>query len=166
MNKQKAIKKIEDVKRELEELQKIIDRPESKRFKPELNEIYSFVNSLGEVMFDMFKDDITDTFRYNQRNMFKTKKQAEEELKRLTILAQYKDLVEESWGDVKIDWTDANQFKMSPSYNYNCNKMYTYKSYICKIKRHNSEYFRTENDLIKAIEIIGKDDFKKYIMEV
>ena len=69
MNKIEALKKIEELKKFIEN--------EEKRFMPEVGEEYYFLNSDGFILTETYAGDYLNEGYYKMGNLFKTKEEAE-----------------------------------------------------------------------------------------
>lgn len=81
--------KIKKLQKELEELNK------PKRCKPKNYEIYFYIDSCGRINRQLWYNTGIDNFRYETRNCFKTKEEAEEELERILFVNEVRDFIEE-----------------------------------------------------------------------
>ena len=82
---------------------------ESKRWKPEVGGYYYSVDGYGDVDGFCWDGDKYDAFEYSQRNVFKTKEEAEKHLEYLKSLAILRD----DAGDWEPDWNNDSQAEYS-----------------------------------------------------
>lgn len=117
MNKEELQNKIEDLEKQLAEVKEQVNSIEfegikkGRRWKPEINENYYYLISDGFVSFGPWKNDMTDMFKFDIGNCFKTEQEAEEFKENLLTKQALKDLALELNNGVEIDWDDENQRK-------------------------------------------------------
>ena len=169
INKTEMEKKIKELEEKQAELQKLInelkqDKIEEpkKRWEPEIDEEYHFVNDCGFVSVSHWENDVTDNCRYSNGNIFKTEQEAEEYRKKLEIQAYFKNYVEERNGE--LDWNNSDQDKYCLYYNY-FNKMIEIDNYSA-YKYQGTIYSSNIKILKDAIAELGEENIKKYILEV
>lgn len=101
MNKEEASKRLDAIEKEAKELRKIIETPEKpKRFKPKIRQKYYFVDSLNNVDYYEWDDDLFDNDCYNAFNCYETKEEAEREAEyflTLRELRQFSDGLDGDW---------------------------------------------------------------------
>ena len=142
-----------------------IEVDESKRWKPERNEKFWYLN--GDVYLDTWTDCGSDNFQYTIGNCFKTEEEAEEYKKQIEYTARYKNYIEEH--SEPLDWNDNDQGKY-----YACflqNSPYTmgpvnHLEIDCDYwsKCQGTIYASSEQIILDAINEIGEDNFKKYVL--
>ena len=73
MNKQEAIKKTEELEKQLAELKAIIEAPETSElvFKPKYDQRYDFVNDKGQIVPMLNTNDMADKRRLKVGNVFR-----------------------------------------------------------------------------------------------
>lgn len=106
-------------------------------------------------------DDDADKALYVQGQVFRTKEEAEEEITRRKILKRWKDLSVKS-GENNNPW-DGKSFHYQVVWNYDMSDVHI--ATVLRI-RNNSSYFPTRNALIDAMREIGKENIKKYILNI
>ena len=131
-----------------------------KRWRAERVMPYYYINDCGIVARPNEYGHPEDNFRFDTGNYFETEKQAQEYKKKLLIQQKYKDMsdvTEENWEKplVGLKW---------------------YAFYVCQKERveYSSTnglqceitYFSTKEKAQEAVETIGEDNFKKYILEI
>lgn len=87
-----------------------------KRWRPKYNDNYFLVDGRGQVRNSTWEDDELDEWRYPQRNVFRTKKEAEQHLavlKARAAILDHADEVNEGW---EPDWSDKSPWKYSVAY--------------------------------------------------
>lgn len=89
-----------------------------KRWRPKYNDDYFAVDGRGQVKNDYWGDDEIDKWRYSQRNVFRTKKEAEQHLavlKARAAILDHADEVNEGWVP---DWGNTGERKYIVYYNH------------------------------------------------
>ena len=161
--KQKILNDIEEAQRKLDEARKKLDEYNIgyKRWKPEEDEAYFYVNSNGIVGRDRWNSEfITDKKRYNSYNCFKTREQAEAEAEKILVRRQLEDIARRLNKGEKIDWSDENQYKWYIVYNT------TFGFAIYSVSENTIQgvvYCLDKNFLNIAIQEIGEERLKKYL---
>jgi hypothetical protein len=131
------------------------------RWKPEEDEIYFFVDD-GSIYEDEWMGNfVNEEFKYSIGNCFKTKKEAEEYKTKLVFQQQYRDYALEH--NDEIDW-NTPQLKQCAGYDNYENEI----KIVCweSIKQQGTVYFTKSQDIWDFINLIGEENFKKYILEV
>lgn len=106
-------------------------------------------------------DDDNDKKLYAQGQVFRTKEEAEEEIIRRKTLKRWKDLSIES-GENNNPW-DGECFHHHVVWNYSTSSIHITP---VTLTRDNSAYFATRDALIDALHEIGKENVKKYILNI
>lgn len=156
--KDKIIKELQE---KLAEAKKI--KVEDGRWKPDENMKYWHVNNKGFCTYGYYiNDSYYSNWNYLTDNCFKTKKEAEEYKKQIEYTARYKNYIEEH--SDPLDWKDINQPKhysfLDTYYNQIC------INYVCIRKTQGTIYASNEQIISDAINEIGEDNFKKYVLGV
>lgn len=102
---------IEEMGAKIDSFEKDAVKVAEKRFKPEYNEKYYFIDSIGCINHFTWIDDNYSKFLYSQRNCFRTREEAKQYLIWLNIDAQIRDIADELNGDEVINWKDKLQIK-------------------------------------------------------
>ena len=91
MNKQEAIKKTEELEKQLAELKAIIEAPETSElvFKPEEDQRYHVLTELGEIGDYCFFDDSIDSRFLEIGNCFRTEEDAKNSAKYYIMNSEY-----------------------------------------------------------------------------
>lgn len=139
-----------------------IEKPKWERWRAKKNEKYYFLSDLGEILFDTDYRDKMDKFRYNTGNYSENKKALEEKKKKLLYKQQYIDFIGEDLV-TKDDWKDGSVWKYYAYYDfYNRIIKFGYNFNTKDVSIHSKSKEKIEN----FINLIGEDNFKKYILEV
>lgn len=134
-----------------------------KKWKPEQDEKYYFVDSLGKIEFDTYYvTSLHDVFLYHSNNMFKTKEEAEFRLEQITVYNELKNFANDN--NEEIDWSDSKQKKWFIKLDHNNSCFVT--SYYFKLQHIGQIYFSSQRLAEQAIEKIGEDRIKKYLFGV
>ena len=163
MTKQELEQKIEQLQKQLDELKKVKVEETKKKWIPAENELYYFVES----NLDIYNADNTnrsffDIPRIEIGNCFETKEQAQFIADKIKYTLMFKNYVEEH--SEPIDWNDREQKKWCIYYDYVANEI-TF-CYAEHFKNQGTIYASSEEILKNAIEYVGEDNVKKYILEV
>lgn len=162
MTQQEYENKIKDLEKQIEELKMAkIEEPQSKRWKPEYDDDYWYVDSFGIVKDTSRNTDSFDNWTMLTGNCFKTKEEAEEHKKQIEYTARYKNYIEEH--SEPLDWENDNQRKYFACYNFykeeiSCDYCYEFLSFDI--------YASSVEIILDAIKEIGEDNFKKYVLGV
>ena len=157
-----------------EEQIKEIKKPKYKRWRAEEGEKYYFLSDLGEILSANDCRDKSDNFLYNTDNYFKTEEGAEFRRQQLLYLQQYKDYLgydlvtkKDYLGYdlvTKDDWENIGRLKFRALYNYETKEIEIY--WYCEQKFQGTIYSKSKEKIENFIDLIGEDNFKKYILEV
>ena len=146
-----------------EEQVKEIEKPKYKRWRAEEGEEYYFLSDLGEILSAIDCRDKSDNFLYNTDNYFKTEEGAEFRRQQLLYLQQYKDYLGYDLV-TKDDWKNTKISKSCALYNYSCKQIEIYPYFDQKFQA--AIYSKSREKIENFINLIGEDNFKKYILEV
>ena len=153
---------IESLMNELEIFNKEEKENTNKIWKPEYGEYYFCIDADGDVAIFTYEDDDVDKFRYLIGNMFKTKEETEEYAKKIKFQAKFKNFVKER--NNELNWNDYDQSKWYMYYNhYRKEIMFLDETFN---KNQGTIYASSEQILKDAINEIGEENVKKYILEV
>ena len=131
------------------------------RWKPGKGDIYYTLGSDGFIWTHRWCDDMTDNYRYSVNNVAKTKGELEEKKQKEIFQQQYRDYALEH--NDKVDW-ETLQLKHCACYDNYENKIKI--THWESTKQQGVIHFTKEQDIWDFIELIGEDNFKKYILEV
>ena len=146
---------------------KIIDLLESCNHRTvwdlKIEDRYYFLNEEGVVFESTWDDDETDWDRRNQGNVFLTREKAEFEARRRKVYMQVKRF---SYEFSQEEWKREHQeviYKYYVYYDYEDNSI---RNSAVIVSRSNDLYFKSEEDIQKAIKAVGEEDFIKYYLMV
>lgn len=149
---------------EREILTKLVEKSnekQSKVWKPKDFDIYYRISDFGEVTQKNWYDIDDDKGAYEINNVFHTYEEAEEELTRRKMLAKWKRLSIEA-GEGENKWNGENDHWMI-GYSHSLSEVQTLRLIDCK---YSEVCFPTKKSLLAAIEEIGEDNVKRYILGV
>ena len=146
-----------------EEQVKEIEKPKYKRWRAEKGEKYYFLSDLGEILSAIDCRDKSDNFRYETGNYSETKEVLEEKKKKLLYRQQYKDYLGEDLV-TEDDWKKPSLGKHATCIDNYCNGLTLTTNNYLKIQ--GVIYSNSREKIENFINLIGEDNFKKYILEV
>ncbi len=146
-----------------EEQVKEIEKPKYKRWRAEEGEEYFYIGGSGNVYYQTECHDEYDDFFYAIGNYGKTEWKLEEKKKKLLYLQQYKDYLGYDLV-TKDDWENIGRLKFCALYNYETKEIEIY--WYCEQKFQGTIYSKSKEKIENFINLIGEDNFKKYILEV
>lgn len=162
MTKQEYENKLKELEKQIEELKATkIEEPQSKRWKPDKNNVYWLVSD-GSIYQSCWFNDRDDQWRYLTDNCFKTKEEAEEYKKQIKYTARYKNYIAEH--NEPIDWNNRKQPKCYAEFDNINNKINVDCFYYEKFQ--GTIYASSAQIIWDAIKEIGEDNFKKYVLGV
>ena len=161
--KDKIIKELQEKLAEAEKIE--VDDP--KRWKPEFDEEYHYVDNDGRVEDAVCASSMRNRSSFEcwcrlTGNCFKTKKEAEEYKKQIEYTARYKNYIEEH--SEPIDWNDTSTHKHLAEFCYDSNKIVVECFY--SYRNQGAIYASSGQIIWDAIKEIGEDNFKKYVLGV
>lgn len=148
---------------EREQLLALIEKANKKpkRFKPEKDGAYWFVNSCGDVKYRPYNGYMV-LERYDLNNCFETKEEAEFEAEKREVIAELEIFAIEN--NDEVDWNDNHQYKHSIICNIVMNILEI--DYCQYTRSQGTIYFSSEKLCEQAIEKVGADRIKKYLFGV
>lgn len=153
-----AEKEIQDIRKELDELDKVNIEPASKRWKPEGGQTYYHLVSDGEIFRGTWNNDRPDILRFAIGNVFKTKEEAEFEVERLKVIAELKEFAEPD----DREWDGHTHH-----YHISCyGATDTISIFCCEIVKNPTIYFESQEKAHEAIKAVGEDRIKKYYLRM
>lgn len=96
----------------------------------------------------------------NQGNIFLTYEEAQFELKRKEVYTQVKRFAHDFSRD---EWKNVEIIKFFPLYDYKKNEIVIWNNHYIK---YAITYFESKEDVQKAIDAVGEENFKKYYLGV
>ena len=156
------MEKLEKLKKEREELDKRIETLEyAERMFEEGEGIYH-VDEFGNVNCGKWDNSAWIDGSFSQGNIFRTKQEAETEVKRRNLLTRFRSFRDECNGDWKINWDDVYQdkhiIKRDKEGNFLVVKYWTVNEFNL------FGYFKDYKDAKRAIELFG-DEIKELFVE-
>ena len=161
-------KRVCELKEELEDL-KEKEVKKGKIWKPKCNEKYwAYCYDLQDVAFDEYgtaldeedgkkEDDLID-----RGLVYPTEKKAEFEANREKYTRLFRQYVEQH--SEPLDWENDDQEKLCVCYNYKTQEILYQKDY--RLKTAFTIYASSKEVLQEAIDFVGEDNFKKYILGI
>lgn len=137
---------------------------ESKVWKPKEKELYFYYDSEGLIYESVYSGGSIDKNRLDLGNCFKTRKEAEHMVEKLTVINELKNFALENNG-AEIDWNNSSQRKSAIIYDPEDQNVDVYCNWHTQYIPFNI-HFTSEKIAQKAIETIGVDRIKKYYFDV
>lgn len=136
------------------------------RWKPEYEKQYLCIDDAGYFDCSCWANDEIDNYRYNTNNCFKTEEEAEFRKQQLIYETMVKDMSyefsEEEWRNTVID-----KYYIQIYYHGNFKESFEeFKIFCTHYNCIGKYYFETEEDAQNCLDTIGKDNYKKYILEI
>lgn len=153
-----AEKQIQDIRKELDELDKVKIEPESRRWKPKRGKTYYFISSDGDIIGDIWAESPYDLLRFAIGNCFETREEAEFEVERLKVIAELKEFAESDdrqWDGATVHYNIFYKHNIDEV----CVELWT-------SMRDDSIYFESRERVLEAIKAVGVDRIKKYYLRV
>lgn len=153
-----AERQIQDIRKELDELDKVDIELESRRWRPDLGQIYYLVSDTGSVAYTIWYNSNCDLLRFAIGNVFKTKEEVEFEIERLKVIAELKEFAEpddRQWNNHDCHWAIRYKHNISEM----CIEQWT-------LFHTNLIYFESREKAEEAINAVGEDRIKKYYLRV
>ena len=162
MDKQELEQKSEELKKQLDELKNVkIDGTKTK-WIPSRMEVFYFINNDLDVIENVCAKTDFEKPLIEIGNCFKTEEEAQFIVDKIKYTLMFKHYVEEH--SEPLDWENEFQWKWSIFYNYVIHKIEL--DYAKRFKEQGTIYASSEEILQDAIEYVGEDNVKKYILEV
>lgn len=121
---------------------------------------FYYVDTFGGVQATVFGKSSISTFVNLQGNMFWDEQSARKESKRREVCHKVEKY---SYRFSKEEWENQGIVKSFPYYDYNFKKISIGN---CTFFRHKNLYFKSKEDIEKAIDEVGEEDFIKYFLGV
>ena len=122
---------------------------------PRVGAVYWRVDDYGRVSHATWGDDGYDTAGAALGNVYRTEQEAKQAVERQKVLTQLRKLAQWSWGDVKCDWTNADQDK--------CELYFSHKGHSWQaasfdtVQTQGAVNFPSYESALAAVETIGAD---------
>lgn len=152
---------------EREQLLKLVEKSNSKKgkvWKPEDNEFYYYINSVGTVIQTQYSSQYVGNNKYYELgNCFKTREEAEFAAEKQKLITEIKRYITEN--DLEeLDWENCHQCKLYIYYDFD-ERMFNVDYQYCG-RNMNTIYFSDKLAWKKMISDIGEDRIKRYLFEV
>ena len=161
MNKQEILNEINKTKEHLANMEKMLEECEYERWKPNIAEIYYFVDSDLRVINDDWVNIEGQRELYNVYNCFQTREQAEAEAEKILVRRMLENIARRLNKGEKIDWDDEAIKKYFIRFNYYNNRIEL--DYSFRHKFHGAVYCLNKNFSDVAVKEIGEERLKKYL---
>ena len=162
MTKQELEQKIEQLQKQLDELKNLKVDETKKRWMPVENEQYCYIDEDLEIESEFFDDDEYDNNLIKLGNSFKTKEEAQFVADKIKYTIMFKNYVEEH--SEPLDWKDIEQDKWYIYYDFHNGCIDIDIDDIWKLQ--GIIYASSEQILKDAINYVGEENVKKYILGV
>ena len=163
MNNKELMQKISELeniitqsKQKIEELKIEVENNKKKKegWKPDIDEKYYYISKHGYVYDHIFADDDIDNGLLNNKNCFKTPKEAEEETLAERLYRELKQFANNNNKD-NIRWNDEDQWKYNIVLIHNTKQISVFSTIDCQVQ--NAVYFTERETALEAIELFRKD---------
>lgn len=163
MNNKELMQKISELenvitqsKQKIEELKIEVENNKKKKegWKPDIDEKYYYISKYGYVYDHIFADDDIDNGLINNKNCFKTPKEAEEETLAERLYRELKQFANNNNKD-NIRWNDEDQWKYNITFTHNNKQLTIFATVDCQAQ--NVVYFTERETALEAIELFRKD---------
>lgn len=157
-------RRIKELQDELEELKKVKIEEEKKPergkiWKPELNEIFYYIEECGEVEKDENTGCNIDDAKFERGNYYKTEEEARHQANIQKYTNLFRKYIEEH--SKPLDWSDTSQRKYCLVYTDNF-----IFDWNLSAKHQGAIYASSEQILKDAIGFVGSDNVIKYVLGV
>jgi len=171
MKKEELKKRVEELEKEIDELKSELEKKETvgEIWKPKRNEKYYYINYTCDNGVDSYINNLdnVDSRLIESGNCYQTGEKAEFEANREKYTRLFRQYVEQH--SEPLDWNDRYCKKFMTYYNYNKKEIeyWTYDENDSFIMKDAFQIYASSEEVIQeAIEFIGEDNFKKYILEI
>lgn len=162
--------RVEEIKKQMQELQKELELEELKQnieYPPlKMSDNYWAIDDEGSVFRAWWSEDGLDKNRYKVGNVFVTDEEARRERDRRILLTHFRQFRDKCNGDWEPDWDDSTTDKFFiSSYIFNRGEVEIF-IYMEQEYDHFSPfgYFKNEDDAERALELFG-DEIKRLFVE-
>lgn len=160
MNRQEILDEINKTKEHLTNMEKMLEKCEYERWKPEPNEEYYFVSENGKIVQARNCGWEPATNRIDFYNCFKSEKQAEAEAEKILVRRMLEDIARRLNKGKEFDWSDEDQYKWYIIYN----TTFGFETYsVSENTVQGVVYCLDKNFLNTAIKEIGEGRLMKYL---
>lgn len=160
MNKQELQSEINKTKEHLANMEKMLEKCEYERWKPEKGKMFYYLNSYNIAIPETWDADYADAAHYNIYNCFQTREQAETEAEKILVRRMLEDIARRLNKDKEIDWHDSKQSKYCIE--LYCNNIIT-NFYLARNKTQGTVYCLDKSFKDTSIQEIGEERLKKYL---
>ena len=146
------------------ELEKETDPTKYEFWKPTEEDTY-YVTDLVKECYDSFESDeyVYDILYYHKKGfIYKTEEQAKHEARCIKYKHMYRRYIQEH--TEPLDWEDEEQTKYFGCFGYYKKDINIGRSWTGK--NAGTEYANSEQVIRDAIDFVGEDNFKKYVLEI
>ena len=160
MNRQEILDEINKTKEHLTNMEKMLEKCEYERWKPEPNEEYYFVSENGKIVQARNCGWEPATNRIDFYNCFKSEKQAEAEAEKILVRRMLEDIARRLNKGKEFDWSDEDQYKWYIIYN----TTFGFETYsVSENTVQGVVYCLDKNFLNTAIKEIGEGRLIQYL---
>ena len=164
MNREELESTIKRLEEELSTLRnELNNKPLFEFWIPEDGEPYFFADYINNnILLSSWADDTVDSERYNAGAIYKNREQAVYEANCMKYKHLYRRYIQEH--TAPLDWQDDTQIKYYACWDffYDCFKA----DYCSQYKDAGIDYASSEQIIHDAIEFVGLNNFKKYVLEI
>lgn len=160
-DKEKILNEIEKTKEHLANMEKMLEKCEYERWKPEKGKMFYYLNSYNIAIPETWDADYADAAHYNIYNCFKTREQAEAEAEKILVRRQLEDIARRLNKGEKINWNDKNQIKYAIHFDFYLDRIDSF--YRLHQKEQGTVYCLDKNFKDIVIQEIGEERLKRYL---
>ena len=164
MNKQDAIKELNELNKTAARLRAIIDKPEQvRRWQPTSGEIYYHIDDIGTAWRSICENGEINQVLLAMGNCYRTKVEALQIIENRKTHVELQDIADQAWADTgkPFDRDDFALVGYSIIYIQSDNRVAPY--YAWGYRKACQVYFPCEETTEAAIEAVGKERVKAYI---
>lgn len=158
--------RIEEIKKQMKELQKELDLEEAKQFQVpiEYGEEYFYWYSPSYLSHSEYQGTDDDIFLFLQNIAFADGDEATKERDRRELQTRFNQFRDKCNGDWKPDFSQLQEAKYNIQFNYNLGTLTIYNS-GCLDSFRLFGYFKELKDAERAIEVFGDEIKRLYVEE-
>lgn len=162
MTNKELQQKIEELEKQIDDLKNIKIEGKQKKWKPEWGETYYCVSADCSVGSYIFANDDFDNGCISVGNCFQTEEEAQFVADKIKYTQKFKRFIEER--SDPIDWRSEEKKKWYIAYDFEEHHIeIDFDEYFMS---QGTIYASSEQILKDAVAYVGKDNVKKYILEV